>query len=170
MPYVSTTPMGAVDMAECIRQIKKYIDTLVAPILSSKRVDYESYIDGQTRFVSQDAWFSRSINCQNFTGKETVVFGDATHAASITKILAREMGIHVSCTGTYCKHDAEWFKEKIKYFCDEIIITNDHAKVGDIITRVEPSAIFGTQMERHIGKRLEIPCGVISAPAHIQKF
>jgi light-independent protochlorophyllide reductase subunit B len=46
MPYVSTTPMGAVDMAECIRQIKKYIDTLVTPILSSKRVDYESYIDG----------------------------------------------------------------------------------------------------------------------------
>jgi light-independent protochlorophyllide reductase subunit B len=106
MPYVSTTPMGAVDMAECIRQVNKYIDTLAAPILSSKRVDYESYIDGQTRFVSQDAWFSRSIDCQNFTGKETDIFGDATHAASITKILAREMGIRVSCTGTYCKHDA----------------------------------------------------------------
>jgi light-independent protochlorophyllide reductase subunit B len=80
------------------------------------------------------------------------------------------MGICVSCTGTYCKHDVEWFKEKIKDFCDEIIITDDHVEVGDIITRVEPSAIFGTQMERHIGKRLEIPCGVISAPAHIQKF
>ena len=25
-------------------------------------------------------------------------------------------------------------------------------------------------MERHIGKRLEIPCGVISAPVHIQNF
>jgi light-independent protochlorophyllide reductase subunit B len=170
MPYVYTTPMGAVDMAECIRQIKKYIDTLAAPILSRKRVDYESYINGQTRFISQAAWFSRSIDCQNFTRKETVVFGDATHAASITKILAREMGIHVSCTGTYCKHDAEWFKEKIKDFCDEIIITDDHAEVGDIIARVEPSAIFGTQMERHIGKCLEIPCGVISAPYHIQKI
>jgi light-independent protochlorophyllide reductase subunit B len=89
IPYVSTTPMGAVDMAKCIRQIKKYIDTLAAPILSSKRVDYESYIDGQTRFISQATWFSRSIDCQNFTRKETVVFGDATHAASITKILAR---------------------------------------------------------------------------------
>jgi light-independent protochlorophyllide reductase subunit B len=143
---------------------------LAAPILSSKRVDYKSYIDGQTRFVSQAAWFSRSIDCQNLTGKETVVFGDATHAASITKILSREMGIHVSCTGTYCKHDAEWFKEKIKDFCDEIIIKDDHAEVGDIIAHVEPSAIFGTQMERHIGKRLEIPYGVISTPAHMQKF
>ena len=39
-----------------------------------------------------------------------------------------------------------------------------------MITRIEPAAIFGTQMERHIGKRLDIPCGVISAPVHIQNF
>jgi light-independent protochlorophyllide reductase subunit B len=39
-----------------------------------------------------------------------------------------------------------------------------------MIACVEPSAIFGTQMERHIGKRLDIPCGVISSPVHIQNF
>ena len=39
-----------------------------------------------------------------------------------------------------------------------------------MIARVEPAAIFGTQMERHIGKRLDIPCGVISSPVHIQNF
>nr|QYB21565.1 photochlorophyllide reductase subunit B [Halocarpus bidwillii] len=169
MPYISTTPMGAVDIAECIRQIHKNMDTLGSS-LSNKRADYEPYIDAQTRFVSQAAWFSRSIDCQNLTGKETVVFGDATHAASITKILSREMGIRVSCAGTFCKHDAEWFKEQIQGFCDEILITDNHAEVGDMIARVEPSAIFGTQMERHIGKRLDIPCGVISAPVHIQNF
>nr|QYB22796.1 photochlorophyllide reductase subunit B [Widdringtonia nodiflora]BBN67041.1 photochlorophyllide reductase subunit B [Widdringtonia schwarzii] len=169
MPYISTAPMGAVDMAEWIRQIQKNVNTLTL-ISSNKRVDYEPYIDGQTRFVSQAAWFSRSIDCQNLTGKETVVFGDATHAASITKILVREMGIRVSCVGTYCKHDAEWFKEQIQGFCDEILITDDHAEVGDMIAHMEPSAIFGTQMERHIGKRLDIPCGVISAPVHIQNF
>ena len=43
-------------------------------------------------------------------------------------------------------------------------------QIGDIIARLEPTAIFGTQIERHIGKRLEIPCGVISAPVHIQNF
>ena len=32
-------------------------------------------------------------------------------------------------------------------------------EVGDMIDRIEPSAIFGTQMERHIGKRPDIPCG-----------
>jgi light-independent protochlorophyllide reductase subunit B len=73
----------------------------------------EKYIDQQTRFVSQAAWFSRSIDCQNLTGKKAVVFGDGTHAASMTKILAREMGIRVSCAGTYCRQDADWFREQV---------------------------------------------------------
>nr|QWW92695.1 protochlorophyllide reductase ChlB subunit [Tayloria sp. 49123] len=166
MPYISITPMGIVDTAECIRQIQKNVNNLI----SNKKVNYEPYIDQQTRFVSQAAWFSRSIDCQNLTGKKAVVFGDATHAASITRILAREMGIRVICTGTYCKHDAEWFKEQVQGFCDEVLITDDHTQVGDMIARIEPSAIFGTQMERHIGKRLDIPCGVISSPVHIQNF
>ena len=141
--------------------------------LDAKRLtgeNVEDYIDLQTRFVSQAAWFSRSIDCQNLTGKRVVVFGDGTHAASITKILAREMGIRVSCAGTYCRHDADWFREQIEGFCDEVLITEDHTQVGDMIARIEPAAIFGTQMERHIGKRLDIPCGVISAPVHIQNF
>nr|YP_010732028.1 photochlorophyllide reductase subunit B [Kalinella pachyderma]WDY12942.1 photochlorophyllide reductase subunit B [Kalinella pachyderma] len=133
-------------------------------------VDFEKYIDQQTRFVSQAAWFSRSIDCQNLTGKKSVVFGDSTHAASMTRILAREMGVRVCCAGTYCKHDADWFREQVQGFCDEVLITDDHTQVGDMIARIEPATIFGTQMERHIGKRLDIPCGVISSPVHIQNF
>ena len=128
------------------------------------------YIDSQTRFVSQAAWFSRSIDCQNLTGKKVIVFGDATHSASMTKILAREMGVRVSCAGTYCSHDSDWFREQVTGFCDEILITEDHTQVSHMIGRIEPAAIFGTQMERHIGKKLDIPCGVISAPVHIQNF
>nr|YP_007374779.1 light-independent protochlorophyllide reductase subunit B [Ophioglossum californicum]AGC26692.1 light-independent protochlorophyllide reductase subunit B [Ophioglossum californicum]QXF60065.1 photochlorophyllide reductase subunit B [Ophioglossum vulgatum] len=169
MPYISVTPMGVLDTAEFIRQVQKHIN-LWAPVSLGKKFDYESYIDKQTKFVSQAAWFSRSIDCQNLTGKKAVVFGDATHSALITKILVQEMGIHVSCAGTYCKHDSEWFKEQLQGFCDEILVTEDHTEVGDMIARTEPSAIFGTQMERHIGKRLAIPCGVISAPVHIQNF
>jgi light-independent protochlorophyllide reductase subunit B len=131
---------------------------------------FNKYIDQQTRFVSQAAWFSRSIDCQNLTGKKAVVFGDATHSAAMTKILAREMGIRVSCAGTYCKHDADWFREQVSGFCDQVLITDDHTQVGDMIAQLEPAAIFGTQMERHVGKRLDIPCGVISAPVHIQNF
>ncbi len=38
------------------------------------------------------------------------------------------------------------------------------------IQAVAPELILGTQMERHIGKRLGIPCAVISAPVHVQDF
>lgn len=162
-PYISTTPMGLVESAQFIREIAKILKC-------SSSINFEKYLDNQTRFISQAAWFSRSIDCQNLTGKRAVVFGDATHAALMTKILSREMGIRVCCAGTYCKHDADWFREQIQGFCDEILITDDHTQVGNKIAELEPSAIFGTQMERHIGKRLDIPCGVISAPVHIQNF
>jgi light-independent protochlorophyllide reductase subunit B len=186
MPFVSTTPMGVVDTAAFIREVGVVLNRQAErakhsgmkvfeepqPAASSlwKGEGFEAYIEQQTRFVSQAAWFSRSIDCQNLTGKKAVVFGDATHAASMTKILAREMGVRVSCSGTYCKHDADWFREQVQGFCDEVLITDDHTQVGDMIARIEPAAIFGTQMERHIGKRLDIPCGVISAPVHIQNF
>lgn len=181
---------------KCKKEMSDHLDVFAAPIESKQKqkhveindsqesteyasqtnqlelqdISNEEYIDQQTRFVSQAAWFSRSIDCQNLTGKKAVVFGDATHAASMTKILAREMGIRVSCSGTYCKHDSDWFREQVQGFCDQVLITDDHTQVGDMIARIEPAAIFGTQMERHIGKRLDIPCGVISAPVHIQNF
>jgi len=185
MPYTSITPMGIVDTSCFIREIGAICEKIQAdltPTLDVKlleemktlrilnKKDYETFIDQQTTFVSQAAWFSRSIDCQNLTGKKTVVFGDATHAASMTKILVREMGINVVCAGTYCKHDADWFREQVSGFCDQVLITDDHSQIGDIISQIEPAAIFGTQMERHVGKRLDIPCGVISAPVHIQNF
>lgn len=173
MPYIDIVPMGIVDTGRFIREIEKIIVSNPESHSESKgnlKINFDQYIDQQTRFFSQAAWFSRSIDCQNLTGKKAIVFGDCTHAASMTKILTREMGIQVSCAGTYCKHDADWFREQVQGFCDEILITDDHTQVGDMIARLEPSAIFGTQMERHIGKRLDIPCGVISAPVHIQNF
>ncbi|MFN6570649.1 light-independent protochlorophyllide reductase subunit B [Nostoc minutum NIES-26] len=163
-PYVDITPMGVVETARCIRKIQQVINAQGAD------VDYEEFINEQTLYVSQAAWFSRSIDCQNLTGKKAVVFGDNTHAAAITKILTREMGIHVVWAGTYCKYDADWFREQVSEYCDEVLISEDHGEIGDAIARVEPSAIFGTQMERHVGKRLDIPCGVIAAPIHVQNF
>ncbi|NJN59696.1 MAG: ferredoxin:protochlorophyllide reductase (ATP-dependent) subunit B [Leptolyngbyaceae cyanobacterium SL_5_9] len=164
MPYVDITPMGVVETARCIRKIQQVLNEQGA------EVDYEDFINEQTLHVSQAAWFSRSIDCQNLTGKKAVVFGDNTHAAALTKVLSREMGIHVVLAGTYCKYDEAWFREQVSEYCDEVMISDDNGAIGDAIARLEPSAIFGTQMERHVGKRLGIPCGVIAAPIHIQDF
>ncbi len=164
MPFVDITPMGVVETARCIRKIQQVINDQGA------NVDYEDYIENQTLHVSQAAWFSRSIDCQNLTGKKAVVFGDNTHAAAMTKILSREMGIHVVLAGTYCKYDAEWFTKEVSEYCDQVLISEDNAEIANAIAKIEPSAIFGTQMERHVGKRLDIPCGVIASPIHIQNF
>ena len=100
IPYISVTPMGLVDTSQFVKEIGKILN-------ERQLINCENYADKQTRFVSQAAWFSRSIDCQNLTGKKSVVFGDATNVASMTKILSREMGIQVCCFGIYCKHDSE---------------------------------------------------------------
>jgi light-independent protochlorophyllide reductase subunit B len=38
------------------------------------------------------------------------------------------------------------------------------------VAELQPELVLGTQMERHIAKRLGIPCAVISAPVHVQDF
>ena len=163
-PYTTISPIGVVNTNKFIQQIQDLLN------VAGYKADYNKYIEVQTRFVSQSAWFSRSIDCQNLTGKTAVVFGDATHAAAITKILVKEMGVEVLFAGTYCKGEEKWFNKEVSKYTKQIIFTDDHHLIGDLIAKLEPSAIFGTQMERHIGKRLNIPCGVISAPVHIQNF
>ena len=163
-PYIKTCPLGIIEIAKFIREIE------VILLKYGLKQNFENYIDKQTRFLSQAAWFAQSIDCQNLLEKKAVVFGDATHAANITKILVNEMGVKVAWTGTYCKNEEEWFRQQVENLTDEVIITDDHNLVTDLILKSEPQAIFGTQMERHVGKRLNIPCGVISAPVHIQNF
>lgn len=187
MPFISITPMGVCETKAFISEVQtlvekmtreyetiKNINTTVTTHLGSPIVHAPDLVNKILESGSQASWFARSIDCQNLTGKRACVFGDATHAVAMTKILVREMGIHVLCVGTYCKHDADWFREQIENavggLADEILITDDHTSVADMIIRLAPDAIFGTQMERHIGKRLGIPCGVISAPVHIQNF
>nr|YP_009314756.1 Protochlorophyllide reductase subunit B [Neoizziella asiatica]SCW23211.1 Protochlorophyllide reductase subunit B [Neoizziella asiatica] len=164
MPFVNITPMGLLNIKSAVQRIQAILLQL------NCHRNYDDYIDLQTKYVSQAAWFSRSIDCQNLTGKTAIVFGDSTHAAAMTKILVKEMGIHVLWSGTYCINDQKWFRSEVQELCEKIVITDDHNIIGDMIAKTEPNAIFGTQMERHIGKRLNIPCGVISSPVHIQNF
>jgi light-independent protochlorophyllide reductase subunit B len=170
MPYVNIPPLGVLETASFIRQIASILEQMGQEPVGTVTQRLEAYIQRQSQFVSQSAWFSRSIDCQNLTGKRAVVFGDATHAASMTKILAREMGMQVCCAGTYCKQDADWFREQVLPYTDSILITDDHTQVSAMIEELQPNCLFGTQMERHIGKRFGIPCGVISSPSHIQNF
>ena len=61
-------------------------------------------------------------------------------------------------------------REAAKLYGVEPLITDDHLAVEDAIAAASPELVLGTQMERHIAKRLGLPCAVISAPVHVQDF
>ena len=50
------------------------------------------------------------------------------------------------------------------------MITDDYLEVEAKVAELQPELVLGSQMERHIAKRLGIPCAVISAPVHVQDF
>jgi light-independent protochlorophyllide reductase subunit B len=52
----------------------------------------------------------------------------------------------------------------------EALITDDYLEVEAKVAELQPELVLGTQMERHIAKRLGVPCAVISSPVHVQDF
>jgi light-independent protochlorophyllide reductase subunit B len=52
----------------------------------------------------------------------------------------------------------------------EALISDDYLEVEERIAELQVELVLGTQMERHIAKRLGLPCAVISAPVHVQDF
>ncbi len=115
-------------------------------------------------------WYSRSVDSTYLTGKRVFIFGDATHAVAAARIAADELGFTVVGLGTYAREFAREVRDAAQRFGIEALITDDYLEVEARITELQPELVLGTQMERHIAKRLGIPCAVISAPVHVQDF
>ena len=81
-----------------------------------------------------------------------------------------ELGFTVVGLGTYSREFARDVREAATGYGIEALITDDYLDVEQQITALAPGLVLGTQMERHIAKRLGIPCAVISAPMHVQDF
>lgn len=115
-------------------------------------------------------WYSRSIDSTYLTGKRVFIFGDGTHAVAAAHIAARELGFTVAGLGTYSREFAREVRAAAAEYDVEPLITDDHLAVEDAIVAAQPELVLGTQMERHVAKRLRIPCAVISSPVHVQDF
>jgi light-independent protochlorophyllide reductase subunit B len=115
-------------------------------------------------------WYATSVDSTYLTGKRVFVFGDATHAVAAARIASREMGFTVVGLGTYSREFAREVREAAKLYGVEALITDDYLDVEQKIAELQPELVLGTQMERHIAKRLGVPCAVISAPVHVQDF
>lgn len=115
-------------------------------------------------------WYSQSVDATYLTGKRVFIFGDATHALAAARIVDQELGMRVVGLGTYLREQARPVREAAQSHGLEALITADYLEVEAAIAASHPELVLGTQMERHVAKRLGIPCAVISAPAHVQDF
>jgi len=115
-------------------------------------------------------WYSRSVDSTYLTGKRVFIFGDATHAVAAARIASDELGFKVVGLGTYSREFAREIREAAKRYDVEPLISDDYLEVETKVAELQPELVLGTQMERHIAKRLGIPCAVISAPVHVQDF
>jgi light-independent protochlorophyllide reductase subunit B len=115
-------------------------------------------------------WYAASVDSTYLTGKRVFIFGDGTHAIAAARIAAKEIGFEVVGLGCYNREQARPLRAAAATYGVTPLITDDYLEVEAEIARLQPELILGTQMERHIAKRLGIPCAVISAPVHVQDF
>ena len=120
--------------------------------------------------ASRLPWYSRSVDSTYLTGKRVFVFADATHAVAAARIAAEELAFEVVGLGSYSREQAKDVRAAAAGLGLEALITDDYLEVEARIAELEPELVLGTQMERHVAKRLGIPCAVISAPVHVQDF
>ena len=115
-------------------------------------------------------WYSRSVDANYLTGKKVFIFGDATHAIAAARVAVKELGFALVGLGTYTREFARDVRQAAASYDMEALIADDYLEVEARIAEAEPELVLGTQMERHICKRLGIPCAIISAPVHVQDF
>ena len=153
-PYTKTVPIGVGATRDFIEE--------VAQITGKPAQSDESRL--------RQPWYSASVDSTYLTGKRVFIFGDGTHVKTAARIAKEEMGFEVCGLGCYNREFARDIRNLAKDYGVESFITDDYLDVEQAIERLQPELILGTQMERQIGKRLGIPCAVISAPVHVQDF
>lgn len=153
-PYTKTIPIGVGATADFIAEVGQIIGQ---PELA-------------TTMQSRLPWYSASVDSTYLTGKRVFIFGDGTHAMTAARIARDEIGFDVVGLGCFNREMARPVRAMAKSMGLDALISDDYLEVERAIADLAPELILGTQMERHIGKRLGIPCAVISAPVHVQDF
>lgn len=154
-PGTKTVPIGAGATADFIREVAALagIDPAAGLALPSRM-----------------PWYARSVDSNYLTNKRVFVFGDATHAIAAARVATEEFGFTVVGLGTYSREFAREVRAVATKLGLEALITDDYLDVEEAVAVLQPELVLGTQMERHIAKRLGVPCAVISAPVHVQDF
>ena len=158
-PFTQCVPYGVNGTLDFIREVRE-----LAGITDSGKTLADYSQDSRAK------WYAKSVDSTYLTGKRVFVFGDATHAIAAARVAHQEMGFEVVGLGTYSREFAREVRDAAKLYGIEALITDDYLEVEDAVKAMHPELLLGTQMERHIAKRLGVPCAVISAPMHVQDF
>ncbi|SEK22717.1 ferredoxin protochlorophyllide reductase subunit B [Roseivivax marinus] len=154
LPFTKSIPIGVGGVRDFVAEVADLLG--VAPGLDTDRLRLP--------------WYSASVDSTYLTGKRVFLFGDGTHVRAMARVARDEMGFEVAGMGCYNREQARAVRAVATEMGVEALITDDYLEVEAAIEAAAPELILGTQMERHIGKRLGIPCAVISAPVHVQDF
>ncbi|GAA0728324.1 ferredoxin:protochlorophyllide reductase (ATP-dependent) subunit B [Sphingomonas japonica] len=141
----------------------------IAEVAAIAGVDASAVLDS-VESSGRLPWWSRSVDSTYLTAKRVFIFGDATHAIAAARVARDELGFKVVGLGCYNREFARDLRDAAKECGVEALITDDYLEVEAAIAELQPELVLGTQMERHIAKRLGIPCAVISSPVHVQDF
>lgn len=164
MPATRTIPMGVGATRDFIAEVAALAGVDPSPLLAAETPGAA----GRGRSASRQPWYARSVDSTYLTGKRVFIFADATHAIAAARIAAEEMGFTVVGLGCYARDFARDVREAAARYGVEALISDDYLEVEKAIAAAAPELVLGTQMERHIAKRLGIACAVISSPIHVQ--
>lgn len=174
MPCVRTVPIGIGATRDFLQEVGAALNIDVEAALRPDVVGASDLWSPQLhggsteRARSRLPWYSRSVDSTYLTGKRVFVFGDGTHALAAARIARDELGFELVGLGTYSRECAKAVRKAAKGYGLEALVTDDYLTVEQAIADAAPELVLGTQMERHIAKRLRIPCAVISTPIHVQ--
>ncbi len=164
MPHTRVVPMGLGATRDFIREVAQLAGIDPAAVLASERPG----IAARETSGSRMQWYARSVDSTYLTGKRVFIFADATHAIAAARVASEEMGFTVVGLGTYGREFARDVREAAAKYGVEALISDDYLEVEKAIGAAAPELVLGTQMERHIAKRLGVACAVISSPIHVQ--
>jgi light-independent protochlorophyllide reductase subunit B len=164
IPHTKVVPMGLGATRDFIREVAQLAGVDAEVVLASERPG----IAARDTSGSRMQWYARSVDSTYLTGKRVFIFADATHAIAAARVASEEMGFTVVGLGTYGREFARDVREAAARYGVEALISDDYLEVEKAIGAASPELVLGTQMERHIAKRLGVACAVISSPIHVQ--
>jgi light-independent protochlorophyllide reductase subunit B len=164
MPYTRTVPIGTSATREFVAEVAQLAGVDPRPVLAGEHPGTAGLASSQSRAP----WYARSVDSTYLTGKRVFIFGDATHALAAARIATETMGFEVVGLGTYSRERARDVREAAAALGISALVSDDYLEVEQAVAAAGPELVLGTQMERHIAKRMGIPCAVISTPIHVQ--